>query len=149
MKLIPALLISTTLLFGGWTVSEARMAPPPDMPSDMQAMEPHNPKAAVYYLRELVREGVMTEDEAARTLDYMKFRATRRSTDLLIVKGMTREDRRAYMKKRRMERGNPLKEYADWIGVSYKRAETLLNAMHDSKKGTKYYRQLKQSESEK
>ena len=73
----------------------------------------------------------------------MIFRHARRMQDLKEVSNMSREQRRAYMKHKRELRGNPLVEYADYCGFTYQRAEELMNLMHDSDKGTKYYSQMK------
>lgn len=78
------------------------------MPQDIKGTSPHKPEAAVYYLAELVKEGRMTAEEAERTEVYMIFRNARRMQDLQDVEGLSEEDRRAYMKKKRELRGNPL-----------------------------------------
>ena len=98
-----------------------------------------DPDAAVYYLAELVKEGRMTAEEAERTEVYMIFRNARRMQDLQDVEGLSEEDRRAYMKKKRELRGNPLVEYANRCGFTLERAKELMDLMHDSDKGTSYY----------
>lgn len=119
--------------------SEARMKEPGTVPDSLHETSPHTPSVSVYYLQELVKEGIMTQEEANRTQQYMVFRYERRQKDLKSVEGMSRVERMNYMKERRGERGNPLKEYADYCGLTYERAQTLMNAMHDSQKGTEYY----------
>lgn len=125
-------------------LSEARMPEPPAVPLPLKGTEPHNPNVAGYYLQELVKRKLMTPEEADRTKTYLIFRHARRIQDLKEVSGMSREQRRAYMKHKRELRGNPLVEYANYCGFSYKRAEELMNLMHDSNKGTKYYNQMKE-----
>lgn len=124
-------------------LSEARMPEPPTVPLELKGTEPHNPKVIGYYLQELVNQNLMTTEEAERTKTYMIFRHARRMQDLKEVSNMSREQRRAYMKYKRELRGNPLVEYADYCGFTYQRAEELMNLMHDSDKGTKYYSQMK------
>ena len=81
----------------------------------------------------------MTPEEAERTQVYLIFRHARRMQDLKEVQGMSREERRAVMKHKRELRGNPLAEYADRCGLTLERARELMDLMHDSDKGTKYY----------
>lgn len=126
------------ILFAAGTVS-ARLLEPASMPQDIKGTSPHKPEAAVYYLAELVKEGRMTEEEAERTEVYMIFRNARRMQDLQDVEGLSEEDRRAYMKKKRELRGNPLVEYANRCGFTLERAKELMDLMHDSDKGTSYY----------
>lgn len=126
------------ILFAAGTVS-ARLPEPVSMPQDIKGTSPHKPKAAVYYLTELVKEGKMTAEEAERTEVYMIFRTGRRMQDLQDVEGLSEEDRRAYMKKKRELRGNPLVEYANRCGFTLERAKELMDLMHDSDKGTSYY----------
>ena len=115
------------ILFAAGTVS-ARLPEPAS-----------KPEAAVYYLAELVKEGRMTAEEAERTEVYVIFRNARRMQDLQDVEGLSEEDRRAYMKKKRELRGNPLVEYANRCGFTLERAKELMDLMHDSDKGTSYY----------
>lgn len=126
--------------FGGFV--DARMPEPVNMPVDLKGMEPHKPKAAMYYLKDLVQEGKMTQEEAERTEVYMIFRNARRMQDLKEVQGLSREERRTLMKHKREMRGNPLKEYADYCGFTYEHARELMNTMHGSDKGDKYYDQM-------
>ena len=118
------------ILFAAGTVS-ARLPEPISMPQDIKGTSPHKPEAAVYYLTEL--------EEAERTEVYMIFRNARRMQDLQDVEGLSEEDRRAYMKKKRELRGNPLVEYANRCGFTLERAKELMDLMHDSDKGTSYY----------
>ena len=120
------------ILFAAGTVS-ARLPEPISMPQDIKGTSPHKPEAAVYYLTELVKEGKMTAEV------YMIFRNARRMQDLQDVEGLSEEDRRAYMKKKRELRGNPLVEYANRCGFTLERAKELMDLMHDSDKGTSYY----------
>ena len=122
--------------------SEAKMAEPASVPETLKNTSPHTPSVSVYYLQELVKEGVMTREEADRTQQYMMFRYERRQKDLQTVEGMSHAERMNYMKKRRKERGNPLQEYAGYCGFTYERARDLMNAMHGSEKGTEYYEEL-------
>lgn len=140
-KLIIALLALTPFLAAG---AEARMPEPAAVPADLKGTEPHNPLVSKYYLQELVDQHLITPEEAERTQVYLIFRHARRMQDLKDVAGMTRDQRRAYMKHKRELRGNPLTEYADYCGFTYKRAEELLNIMHDSDKGTKYYEKMQE-----
>lgn len=126
--------------------AEAGMAVPAAVPDSLKTVSPHTPSVSVYYLQELVKEGKMTQEEADRTQQYMIFRHARRQGDLKAVEGMTKEKRRAYMQDRREERGNPLKEYAEYCGFSYERARDLMNAMHASEKGSRYYADMEQQE---
>ena len=91
-------------------LSEARMPEPPGVPLPLKGTEPHNPNVAGYYLQELVKRKLMTPEEADRTKTYLIFRHARRMQDLKEVSGMSREQRRAYMKHKRELRGNPLVE---------------------------------------
>lgn len=121
---------------------EANLHEPENVPAELRGMEPHKPAVAKYYLHELVRQGKMTESEAEQTELYMIFRDARRMQDLKEVKGFSKIKRRAYMKKKREIRGNPLKEYAEYCGISYERARELMDAMHKSNKGSLYYEKL-------
>lgn len=129
-------------LFGANT--EARMPPPADMPAELRDREPHRPEASKYYLAELVKEGKMTQAEADSTQTYMIFRHVRRQLDLKEAEGLDKEARRALMAKKRKERGNPLEEYAKACDLTLERAKELMDIMHDSDKGTKYYQKAKQ-----
>ena len=122
------------ILFAAGTVS-ARLPEPISMPQDIKGTSPHKPEAAVYYLTELVK--------AERTEVYMIFRNARRMQDLQDVEGLSEEDRRAYMKKKRELRGNPLVEYANRCGFTLERAKELMDLMHDSDKGTSYYGKIR------
>ena len=124
--------------------AEARMPEPSFMPTDLKGGEPHAPEVAHYYLEELVQEGKMTQQEADRTEVYMIFRHARRVQDFKDVQGLSKEDRREVMKHKRELRGNPLVEYANYCGISLERAKVLMDLMHGSDKGTKYYEKEKQ-----
>lgn len=119
--------------------ADARMPEPNDMPYSLRGGEPHKPEVAKYYLEELVKEGKMTQEEADRTEIYMIFRNARRQQDFKDVEGLSKEERRAVMAKKRELRGNPLVEYANYCGISLERAKVLMDLMHGSEKGTKYY----------
>ena len=134
MKKILRLALATILFAAG--IVSARLPEPVSMPQDIKGTSPHKPEAAVYYLTELVKEGKMTAEEAERTEVYMIFRNARHLQD---VEGLSEEDRRAYMKKKRELRGNPLVEYANRCGFTLERAKELMDLMHDSDKGTSYY----------
>lgn len=137
--LITAGVLLSLLAFGN---IEARIPEPASVPAEFKGGEPHNPQIALYYLQELVKKGKITQYEADRTEVYMIFRNARRQQDLQEAKGMTKDERRAFMKHKRELRGNPLKEYADYCGFTYERAKVLMNAMHGSDKGDKYYNQM-------
>lgn len=137
--------LAALLLFASASAADARIAPPPDMPPPLRDTEPHRPEAAKYYLEALVKDGTMTQEEANRTLAYMVFRHNRRQQDLKDAEGMDKETRRAFMAEKRKERGNPLEEYAKACGLTLERARELMDAMHGSDKGTKYYEKAKQS----
>ena len=131
-------------LLGAYQFAEARMPEPSFMPQDLKGGEPHAPEVAHYYLEELVQEGKMTQQEADRTEVYMIFRHARRVQDFKDVQGLSKEDRREVMKHKRELRGNPLVEYANYCGISLERAKVLMDLMHGSDKGTKYYEKEKQ-----
>lgn len=141
MRILKLFLIVLVCLSGS-TLADARMPEPANMPVDLKGMEPHRPQAAMYYLKELVQKGKMTPEEAERTEVYMLFRNARRMQDLKEAQGLSKGDRRVLMKHKREIRGNPLKEYADYCGFSYERARELMDAMHGSDKGDKYYNQM-------
>ena len=132
-------LIGLSLMAGVISV-DARMAPPENLPAELKEAEPHRPQVAEYYLAELVAEGKMTQSEANRTEVYMIFRDRRRQKDLKAVEGMDKTARRAFMAQKRKERGNPLEEYANICGFPLERARVLMDYMHGSDKGTKYYK---------
>lgn len=46
------------------------------------------------------------------------------------------------MAHKREIRGNPLIEYENYCGLTLERAKELMNLMHGSNKGTKYYQKL-------
>lgn len=138
----PFLALSMLIFSVACNISEARMPEPASMPYSLRGGEPHNPSVAKYYLEELVAEGKMTKEEAARTEVYMIFRNARRMQDLKDVEGLSKEERRAVMAHKRDLRGNPLVEYANYCGLTLERAEELMNLMHGSDKGTKYYQKL-------
>lgn len=140
LLLISLIVLSAVPFFSA--PAEARMAEPSSVPDSLKDTSPHTPSVSVYYLQKLVNEGIMTQEEADRTQQYMMFRYERRQKDLKAVEGMSRTDRMNYMKERRGERGNPLKEYADACGLTYERARDLMNAMHGSEKGTEYYEEM-------
>lgn len=134
--------VATISLLAGCQWAEARMPEPSFMPQDLKGGEPHAPEVAHYYLEELVQEGKMTQQEADRTEVYMIFRHARRMQDFKDVQGLSKEDRRAAMKHKRELRGNPLVEYANYCGISLERAKVLMDLMHGSDKGTKYFEKL-------
>lgn len=138
----PFLALSMLIFSVACNISEARMPEPASMPYSLRGGEPHNPSVAKYYLEELVAEGKMTKEEAARTEVYMIFRNARRMQDLKDVEGLSKGERRAVMAHKRELRGNPLVEYANYCGLTLERAEELMNLMHRSDKGTKYYQKL-------
>ena len=121
------------------SIADARMAEPDLMPTELKGGEPHKPAVAKYYLEELVREGKMTQEEADRTEVYMIFRNARRMQDFKDVEGLSKEERRAVMVHKRELRGNPLVEYANYCGISLERARVLMDLMHGSDKGSKYF----------
>ena len=123
----------------GFLPAEARMPEPASVPAELKGTHPHSPAVSKYYLQELVDKKLMTPEEAERTQVYLIFRHARRMQDLKEVQGMSREERRAVMKHKRELRGNPLAEYADRCGLTLERARELMDLMHDSDKGTKYY----------
>lgn len=122
-------------------LADARMPEPAAVPQDLKGTSPHTPSVSIYYLDELVKEGKMTRAEADAIQDYLCFRHARRQQDLKQVEGMSTEDRRAYMKRMRELRGNPLTEYANFCGMTLERARDLMDIMHDSDKGTAYYKE--------
>jgi len=134
--LLLAGLMALPLAFGP---VEARMPEPASVPAELKGTHPHSPAVSKYYLQELVDKKLMTPEEAERTQVYLIFRHARRMQDLKEVQGMSREERRAVMKHKRELRGNPLVEYADRCGLTLERARELMDLMHDSDKGTKYY----------
>lgn len=131
--------VTTLCLMSLITYSDARMPEPNSMPYSLRGGEPHKPEIAKYYLEELVKEGKMTQEEADRTEVYMIFRNARRMQDFKDVEGLSKEERRAVMAHKRELRGNPLVEYANYCGISLERAKVLMDLMHGSDKGTKYY----------
>ncbi len=142
MKYVVAAGLVISLLSGD--VSEARLPEPASVPAELKGTTPHTPSVAPYYLAELVKAGKITPYEAERTEVYMIFRHARRMQDLREADGMSKEERRAYMKAKRELRGNPLKEYADYCGWTMERARDLVNLMHDSDKGTREYERYRQ-----
>ena len=131
--------IASVGILCGCQFADARMPEPDFMPQDLKGGEPHAPEVAHYYLEELVKEGKMTRQEADRTEVYMIFRHARRAQDFKDVEGLSKEERRKVMKHKRELRGNPLEEYANYCGISLERAKVLMDLMHGSDKGTKYY----------
>ena len=144
MKKIVILMICTAGILLNQT-AYARVQEPASVPDSLKGIEPHKPSVSIYYLQRLVNEGKMTPQEMESTQVYMIFRNARRMGDLESVKNMNQEERRAYMKYHRRLRGNPLKEYADYCGMTYERARDLMNSMHESDKGTQYYQELQRS----
>lgn len=142
------LVVAAMLMVAGMVVNNgrtyARMPEPETVPVSLKGTSPHKPTVSSYYFGELVRQGKMTEAEAQKSQAYMVFRYERRQKDLQAVAGMTTEQRRGYMQARRRERGNPLKEYADFCGFTYERARDLMDLEHGSEKGTQYYKLLQQ-----
>ena len=122
----PFLALSMLFFSVAFNISEARMPEPASMPYSLRGGEPHK----------------MTKEEAERTEVYMIFRNARRMQDLKDVKGLSKEDRRAVMAHKREIRGNPLIEYANYCGLTLERAKELMNLMHGSDKGTKYYQKV-------
>ena len=149
LRKVKMLALAALLLTLGMTLSHgpayARMPEPKTVPASLKGTSPHTPSVSHYYFEELVRQGKMTGDEALQSQKYMVLRYERRQKDLQAVAGLDQEHRRAYMKARRQERGNPLKEYAEFCGFTYERARDLMDLEHGSRKGTQYYQQLKQS----
>jgi hypothetical protein len=149
LRKVKMLALAALLLTLGMTLSHgpayARMPEPKTVPASLKGTSPHTPSVSHYYFEELVRQGKMTESEALQSQKYMVFRYARRQKDLQAVTGMDLEKRRAYMQARRQERGNPLKEYADFCGFTYERARDLMDIEHGSQKGSQYYQQLKQA----
>lgn len=143
MKRSVCLLALTPLLYM-CLAADARMPEPASVPPALKGTSPHTPQVSRYYLDELVKKGKMTKDESDVTQIYLMFRHARRQQDLKQVKGMTKNDRRAYMKHMRELRGNPLVEYAGFCGLTLERARDLTDIMHDSDKGTTYYKKAKQ-----
>ena len=131
--------MAAVCLVGLSGISDARMPEPNGMPYSLRGGEPHKPEVAKYYLQELVQEGKMTQEEADHTEIYMIFRNARRMQDFKDVEGLSKEERRAVMKHKRELRGNPLVEYANYCGLSLERAKVLMDLMHGSDKGSKYY----------
>ena len=138
---ISLLIFAACLTLGG--AAEARREEPAAVPAELKGTSPHNPQVSRYYLDELVKAGKMTKTEAEKTEVYMIFRHARRMQDLKEVEDYDREARRAYMKHKRELRGNPLEEYADYCGFTMERAKELIDAMHDSDKGTRQYNAYK------
>lgn len=134
---------ATLCILGLCQFAEARMPEPSFMPTDLKGGEPHAPQVAHYYLDELVKEGQMTQQEADRTEVYMIFRHARRKQDFKDVHGLSKEERREVMKHKRELRGNPLVEYANYCGISLERATVLMDLMHGSDKGSKYFEKAK------
>ena len=133
------IVIASLCIMSSFEIAEARMPEPNSMPYSLRGGEPHKPEIAKYYLEELVKEGKMTQAEAYRTEIYMIFRNARRMQDFKDVEGLSKEERRAVMAHKRELRGNPLVEYANYCGISLERAKVLMDLMHGSDKGTKYY----------
>ena len=131
--------MAAVCLVGLSGISDARMPEPNGMPYSLRGGEPHKPEVAKYYLQELVQEGKMTQEEADRTEIYMIFRNARRRQDFKDVEGLSKEERRAVMAHKRELRGNPLVEYANYCGISLERARVLMDLMHGSDKGSKYF----------
>lgn len=137
MKKILGLALTAALCVAG--AVSANLPEPASIPQDIKGTSPHKPQAAVYYLAEMVKQGKMTAEEADRTEVYLIFRNARRMQDLQDVKGFSKEERRAYMEKKRELRGNPLVEYVNHCGFTLERAKELMDIIHDSDKGTSYY----------
>lgn len=115
---------------------------PPAVPPALKGTEPHNPRVLGYYLDNFISQGQMTVDEARSTHTYMIYRFYRRRRDLRAVQGMDRERRRAYMRERRAQRGNPLLEYALFTGIPLKRAAALVDLFHYNDMGILQYGRL-------
>ena len=133
------------ILFGMGGV-EARVPEPLTIPETLKGTSPHQPVVARYYLEEFVKQRKITVDEANRIEVYMIFRYARRTQDLAEVEGLDIEKRRAVMRQKRMLRENPLVEFANHCGFSLNRAKEIMDILHDSDKGTRYY--LKQKENQ-
>lgn len=136
MSLRSLLLIICLWALPPWTFA---MMP---LPADLANLPPHHPQVVAYVTTQYVSMGKMTPAEADATLAYMTFRYDRRRADLAAVAGQAPNARRAYMKARRQERGNPLVEYAAYTGIPLPRAAALMDLMHDRPKGKKYQEQL-------
>ena len=137
-----ALCLAIALSVTNVLLAEARMSEPSTVPQQLKGMEPHNPRVSKYYFQEMVKQGLMTKREAEASQLYMIFRHFRRKGDLWAVKDMDIKERRAYMKGLREKRDNPVKEYADFCSLTLERSEELMNILHDSQKGTKYYKKI-------
>lgn len=111
---------------------------PAGMPPAVRELSAHHPQAVYYYVLDWVAQGRMTAREGMATWQYMQFRFERRQRDLAAVEGMSRDERRAYMKARREERGNPMTEFARMSGLSPERSRVLMNLFHGNGKGDKY-----------
>lgn len=138
-----AMLLCLPILLSIGLYSEARMPEPETVPSALKGAYPHDPRVSHYYLDVLVKQHLMTQEEADNTQSYLIFRNARRHQDLKEVEGMPKEARRAVMKHKRALRGNPLVEYANYCGMTLERARQLMDIMHQSDKGSKYYNEAK------
>lgn len=119
-------------------VATASVPMPANMPPAVRALPAHHPQAVYYYVLDWVEQGRMSTREGMATWQYMSFRFERRQRDLAAVEGMSRDERRAYMRARREERGNPMTEFARMSGLSPERARVLMNLFHGNGKGDKY-----------
>lgn len=116
------------------------------LPENLQALSPHHPAVVAYVVQDCVEHQQMTPKEAEKTLAYMKWRHARRQQDLTAVAHMSPEERRAYMHQKRIERGNPLVEYAHYLETSIERAQELMNLLHPKAKGDRYAEKMKRGE---
>lgn len=119
--------------------AEASLPEPMGMPPDLKGGFPHDPEVAHYYLLDLVKNGKITGKEQEKIEVYMIFRYARFRQDLKETKGMTEEEFIRHMTEKQKNRKNPLQEFAEHCGFSLERAKILMNLLHDSDKGTKYY----------
>lgn len=126
------------------TVEARDFHEPPTVPARLKGTPPHHPRVIPYYLRNFVNQGDMTEAEATATRTYMIYRFYRRRGDLRAVAGMAQEQRRAYMRARRQERGNALLEYSRFTGIPLRRAAVLVDLFHHNDMGARQYEKWQQ-----
>jgi hypothetical protein len=116
---------------------------PDDLPQNLKGGFPHDPEVAHYYLAKLVVDGKLTEEEKEKIEVYMIFRYARFKQDIAETEGMTEKEFIQHMTAKQKIRENPLKEFADYCGFTLQRAREIMNLVHDSDKGNKYYNQYK------
>lgn len=88
-------------------------------------------------------DGKLTEEEKEKIEVYMIFRYARFKQDIAETEGMTEKEFIQHMTAKQKIRENPLKEFADYCGFTLQRAREIMNLVHDSDKGNKYYNQYK------